>query len=113
MTPMQSKTNLAVQMLLVYLDPTSLALVGGWWLENVAERLGTDLAVGGSAVGDGQQLVTFVTHKRLHSRLGLDKRKRILKGLTGHYGPEQKRNTAKTAISSFTFPLAQYLRLDS
>ena len=34
---MQSKTNLAVEMLLVYLDPTSLALVGGWWLENVAE----------------------------------------------------------------------------
>ena len=46
-------------MLLVDFDPTSLALVGGRRCDDVAEGLGTDFAISGSAVGDKQQLVTF------------------------------------------------------
>ena len=46
-------------MLLVDFDPTSLALVRGRRCDDVAEGLGTDFAISGSAVGDKQQLVTF------------------------------------------------------
>ena len=64
-------------MLLVDFDPTSLALVGGRRCDDVAEGLGTDFAVGGSAVGDWQQLVTFMTHECLDpsTRLRLEKKK--------------------------------------